>query len=228
MDAPSVSAGNSRNSLNIAIRSALASALCLGLPAGSIFWLLIVQRWLPLHLIDVLINFFQYYSAPLVILEMLGAFGWGLYLGKISGYRQWWWLSMATMAGVLAGFLTLYNGFLQQLIQAHVSPSSSSPLSFGLILCINILCVTITTGLLLGLTLLNWKASLILAASTGITSVVAAIVVYIVLGRLGIRVGSGNASMPKVTAASTMVAALAGGAVLGVIFTRYVRLKASK
>ena len=207
--------------------SALAAAFCLGLPAGLLFWLIMVQRSIPLHAIDVLVHFFQDYPAPSVILELLGAFGWGLCLGKISGYRHWWWLSMATMAGIWVGYSVLYNGHLEQWLQRYIPPSRT-PLGFGLILCITVLCVTISTGLLLGLALLNWKASLKLAASTGIASVVAALVTYIILDRLGIRVGSGNASMPKVTAASTMVAALSGGAVLGVVFTRYVRAKFSK
>ena len=131
------------------------------------------------------------------------------------------------MAGVWVGDFALYNGYLEQWLQRYVPPGRAS-LSFGLILSITILGVTISTGLLLGLALLNWKASLKLAASTTIASVVAALVTFIILDRLGIRVGSGNASMPKVAAASTMVAALAGGVVLGVVFTHYVRAKASK
>ena len=73
--------------------SALAAALCLGLPAGLLFWLIIVQRWIPLPPINALVHFFQDNLAPPAILEMLGAFGWGLCLGKSAaivyggGYR---------------------------------------------------------------------------------------------------------------------------------------------
>jgi hypothetical protein len=70
---------------------------------------------------------------------------------------------------------------------------------------------------------MNWKASLTLGGSTGLTSVVAAMVALMILDGLGVRVGSGNAAMPKATAVATMAAALAGGAILGVIFSRYVR-----
>jgi len=81
---------------------------------------------------------------------------------------------------------------------------------------------------LLGFALMNWKVSLLLAASTGLASVFAALVTLMILGELGIRVGSGNAAMPKATAAATMAAALAGGAILGVLFSRYVRAGPSK
>ena len=69
----------------IALQSALAAGLCLGLPAGIIFWLIIVQRWAPSTPINSLVNFFSDNLVPPVILEMLGAFGWGLCLSKISG-----------------------------------------------------------------------------------------------------------------------------------------------
>ena len=93
--------------LNIAVSSALSAALCLGLPAGLLFWLIQVQRWAPSTPIDGLVNFFQDNAVPAVLFEMLGAFGWGLFLSKTSGHRQWWWLSAATMAGVRVGDFAL-------------------------------------------------------------------------------------------------------------------------
>jgi hypothetical protein len=211
------------SALKIALHSALAAGLCLGLPAGLFFWVIIVQRWTPSAPMDGLLHFLQDYTVPPVILEMLGAFGWGLLLSKISGYRQWWWLSTATMVGVHVGDFALYHGWLDQWVQGHAPPDLSLHVRFGLILGITVLCVTVSTSLLLGLALMNWKASLILAASTGLVSVLAALLTLIILDRLGIRVGSGNAAMPKATAASTMAAALAGGTILGVGFNRYVR-----
>ncbi len=217
-----------KSDLKIAVQSALAAALCLGLPAGSFFWLLIVQRWAPSAPIDVLVNFIRDNLAPPVLFEMLGALGWGVFLSKISGYRQWWWLSATTMAGVWVGDFALYHGFLEPWVQGHAPVALPLNLLFWLILSINVLCVTVSTSLLLSLALMNWKASLMLAASTGLASVVAALVTLLILDGLGMRVGSGHLSMPKVTAASTVVAALAGGAVLGVVFSRYVRAKSSK
>jgi hypothetical protein len=217
-----------KSDLKIAVQSALAAAFCLGLPAGSFFWLLIVQRWMPSTSIDVLVNFIRDNLAPPVLFEMLGAFGWGIFLSKISGYRQWWWLSATTMAGVWVGDFALYHGFLEPWVQGHAPVALPLNLLFWLILSINVLCVTVSTSLLLGLALMNWKASLMLAASTGLASVVAALVTLIILDGLGMRVGSGHLSMPKLTAASTMIASLAGGTVLGVVFARYVRVESSK
>jgi hypothetical protein len=217
-----------KSDLKIALQSSLAAALCLGLPAGILFWLIIVQRWAPTPPINSLVNFLQDNAVPSVILEMLGAFGWGFLLSKISGYRYWWWLSIATMAGVCVGDFALYNGFLDQWVQGHAPPDISLNVRFGLILGIIVLCVTMSTGLLLGFALRNWKASLMLAGSTGLASVLAALTPLMILDRIGVRVGSGNAAMPKVAAVGIMAAALAGGAMLGVTFSHYIRAGFSK
>jgi hypothetical protein len=79
------------------------------------------------------------------------------------------------------------------------------------------------TGLALGLVLRNGKVSLILAAASGLVSVIAVLVVDMILDLLGIRVGYGNLAMPKLTAIGTMAAAIAGGTVLGVLFTHFHR-----
>src|SRR6266508_3968595 len=107
------------SNLNIAVQSALAAGLCLGLPAGLFFWLIIMQRWMSSHLINTLVKFMQDYVVPPVILEMLGAFGWGLLLSKISGYRQWWWLSAALMVVFRVGDCALYLGCLARWVQGH-------------------------------------------------------------------------------------------------------------
>ena len=214
--------------LNIAVWSALSAALCLGLPAGVIFWLIQVQSWAPSPPMDALLSFFRDNATPSPLFEMLGALGWGLFLSKISGHRQWWWLSAATMAGVRVGDMVLYGGWLDLWVQGHAPPDLAVHVRFGLVLGITVLCVTVSTGLLLGLAIMNWKASLMLAARTGLASVLAALVTLMILDGLGIRVGSGNAAMPKVAAAGTLAAALAGGAMLGVVFSRYVRAGSSK
>jgi uncharacterized membrane protein len=212
-----------QSDLKIAVQSALATALCIGLSTGLFFWLITLQRLAPSTQINRLVTFFSNYLVPPEILEMVGAFGWGLLLSKISGYRKWWWLAGATMLGVRLGTFTLYHGLLSEWFLEHIAPDASMHVRFGIILAIAVLCVTVSTGLLLGFVLVNWKASLILAGSTGFVSVIAALITLFILGELGIRVGTGNAAMPKVTAAATMAAALAGGAILGVMFSRYVR-----
>ena len=212
-----------KSNLKIAVQSALAAALCFGLSTGSFFWLITVQRLTPSAQIDRLVTFFSNYLVPPDILEMVGAFVWGLLLSKISGYRKWWWLSGATILGVRVGNFALYHGWLSEWFLAHIPTNVSMHVRFAIILAIAVLCVTVSTGLLLGFVLMNWKASLMLAASTGFTSVLASLITLFILSELGIRVGSGNAAMPKVTAAATMAAALAGGTNLGVLFSRFVR-----
>jgi hypothetical protein len=213
--------------LKIALQSALAAGLCLGLPTGLFFWVLIIQTRAPSTPMERLLNFLREYAVPPVTLEMLGAFGWGVCLSKISGYRQWWWLSAATMAGIRVGDFALYHGWGDQWVQWLAFSDLSLHTHFKLVLSITVLCVTVSTGLLLGLVLMNWKASLMLAGRTGLISVFAVIVTLIILEGLGIRVGSGNIAMPKATAAATMAAALAGGTTLGVVFSRYVRAESS-
>lgn len=205
------------------MQSALAAVLCFGVPTGLFFWLITVQRVAPSAQIDRLVTFFSSYLVPPDKLEMVGAFGWGLLLSKISGYHKWWWLSVATILGVRVGTFALYHGLLSEWLLVQILGDVSMHVRFGILLAMAVLCVTVSTGLLLGLVLVNWKASLVLAASAGFTSVLASLIIIYILGELGIRVGSGNAAMPKVTAAATLAAALAGGATMGVIFSRYVR-----
>ena len=212
-----------QSNLKIAVQSALATALCLGLSTGLFFWLITMQRFAPSTEINRLVAFFSNYLVPPDKLEIVGAFGWGFLLSKISGYRKWWWLSGATILGVRVGNFALYHGWLSEGFLAPTSTNFSMHVRFAIILTMAILCVTVSTGLLLGVVLMNWRASLILAVSTGIVSGIASLIIVFILGELGIRVGGGNAAMPKVSAAATMAAALAGGATLGVMFSHYVR-----
>jgi hypothetical protein len=187
--------------------------------------LLIWQKLASSPSLNRVIKFFQDNVAPPVLLEVFGAFVWGYLLGKISGYRRWWLLSAVGITGVRVGDYALYNGFLERWVQGHTPPGFPGYLSFGLILGISVLCVTVSIALLLGLVLMNWKASMVLAVSTGTTSVIGALAVWIILDRLGIRIGSGNLAMPKAAAGATMAAALAGGAILSTLFSRYVRAR---
>lgn len=132
------------------------------------------------------------------------------------------------MAGVWLGDFALYHGLLPEWVLALTPRGLSPPVQFGAILAIAVLSVTVGTGVLLGFTLMSWKASLMLAVSTGSAATLAAVVTLIILDGLGVRVGSGNAAMPKATAVATMAAAVAGGAVLGVMFSRYSRTRSSQ
>jgi len=234
------------NYRRVAWQSALASGLCLGLPIVLMFWMVILasvapspsmnnilsllqNTWYPfaneqqpsspLHNFLMLL---QIYVTPASIALSLGVLGWAQLLSRISGYRQWWWILAAGMGGVFIGQAPIdwLDGWIQQ---APPPYGWSLHIRFAVFLSLSVLCVAMATGLALGLVLRSPKASLVLAAASGLTSVLAVIAADHILWRLGLRVGHGNLAMPKLTAVGTMAAAIAGGTVLGVLFTRYYR-----
>ena len=203
----------------IAWQSALAASLCLGLPAGLLFWLLILQHLKPSGPVKILVTVLQDNGILEIIGVLIGAFAWGIILSRISGYRIWWWLVAASMLGVYLGrrlFWIIYGW--------HNIDFSGLPVHVVLAIHLSglVLSVTFCTGLAHGLILRNWKAALTLASTTCLVSVSAGLVTFFILDQLGIRVGMGNAAMPKVTAICTMVSAIAGGMVLGVGFSWFV------
>lgn len=234
--------------LRVAWQSALAAGLCLGLPIALMFWVLIVSRLAPSRSInrflDLLQNTWypfaqengpptpihnflmtlQMHVTPPVLILALGVLGWGLLLSKISKYREWWWIATATLVGILVGEIPIdwLDGRLQQAFfgwPVHMR--------FALFLSASVLCVAMAAGLALGLLLRSGKASLILSTASGVVAVIAVIAADLILEIVGLRVGQGNLAMPKLTALGTMAAAIAGGTVLGVVFTRYHRQRKS-
>ena len=208
------------NYVRVAWQSALAASLCLGLPAGLLFWLILLQRLQPSQPVERLVTFLQNNGILEIAGMLVGAFGWGILLSKISGYRLWLRLVVASMLGVYVGqrlFWTIYYWFNYDF--------SNMPIHVGFAIHLSglVLGITFCTGLMHGLILPNWKVALTLALSTGLVSVLANIVTFAVLDELGIRVGTGNAAMPKVTAICTMVAGVSGGATLGLMFSRFAR-----
>ena len=217
-----------RSHLLAALQSGLAAGFCLGLPAGLSFWLLIYYQLAPSVPVYTVLRLVQDgFPQTAEIATIFGVVVWGILLGKISGYRQWWWLAAATMAGIFMGDWLLYNGWLDQVIQGHAM-GLPVYVRFWMVLAGCVMIETASTGLALGLVLRNWKAGLALSATTMLVSVCAALITIVILDRAGLRVGSGNAAMPKAAAAGTMSAAIAGGAVLGVLFRQYVRAKLSQ
>jgi len=204
----------------IAWQSALAASLCLGLPAGLLFWLLVLQRLKPFGPVERLVTILQDNGIPEIIGVLIGAFGWGIILSRISRYRPWWWLVTASMLGVYLGRRLFW------IIYAWINFDFSG-LPVHMVLAIHlsglVLSVTFCTGLTHGLILRNWKAAMTLASITCLVSVLASFAAFFILDRMGIRVGMGNAAMPKVTAVCTMVAAMSGGMVLGMGFSYFVK-----
>ena len=234
------------NYRRVAWQSALASGLCLGLPIVLLFWMVILAKAIPSpsmnNILSLLQNtwypfaneqqpssplhdflmMLQRYVTPASISLSLGVLGWAWLFGRISGYRQWGWILAAGMAGVFIGQAPIdrLDGWIQQ---APPPYGWSLHMRFAVFLSLSVLCVAVATGLALGLLLRNAKASLILAGASGLASVIAVIAADLILWRLGLRVGHGNLAMPKLTAVGTMAAAITGGTVLGVLFTRYYR-----
>ena len=230
----------------LAWQSAVAAGLCLGLPIALMFWMVILANVAPSpsmnNVLSLLQNtwypfadehqpsspvhdflmLLQIYVIPPNIALSLGILAWAWLFSRISGYRQWWWILAAGLAGVFIGQAPIdrLDGWIQQSPPLYGWPVH---VRFAVFLSLSVLCVAMATGLALGLVLRNGKASLILAAASGLVSVIAILVADIILDMLGIRVGHGNLAMPKLTAVGTMAAAIAGGTVLGILFTYYYR-----
>ena len=230
----------------VAWQSALAAGLCLGLPIALMFWMVILANVAPSpsmnNVLSLLQNtwfpfaneqqpsspvhdflmILQIYVIPPNIALSLGILAWAWLFSRISGYRPWWHILIASLAGVFIGQAPIdrLDGWIQQSPPLYGWPVH---VRFALFLSLSVLCVAMATGLALGLVLRNGKASLILAAASGVTSVIAVIAADLILEQVGLRVGHGHLAMPKLTAVGTMAAAIAGGTVLGVLFTHYHR-----
>lgn len=203
----------------IACQCGLSAGLCLGFPAGIIFWLLLLQNSVSSVFIQTIEVLFQDHAFPARIVLLLGTVTWGFWLGRITGYRPWWRLGLAITAGVFVGQWTIMNGKLDSMLQRFALPVH---IHFELVLCGTVISVMVCTGLLLGFVLRNWKAALLLAGSSGLTAVLATVIVFTLMDHYGIRVGSVDFAMPRVTAVGIMTASIFGGATLGVIFGKYV------
>jgi hypothetical protein len=82
--------------------------------------------------------------------------------------------------------------------------------------------VTLFVGLGYGLVLRNIKAALTIGFTTSFVSILVLLLTIFVFDRLGIRTGTGNLAMVRVTAVDLITSALAGGAILGVGFRWFV------
>ena len=118
-----------RSYLLAALQSALAAGFCLGLPAGLLFWLLIYYQLAPSAPVYTVLRLVQDgFPQTAEIASIVGVVVWGILLGKISGYRQWWWLAAATMVGIYMDERLLHDGWLDQVIQGHAQSLPASRL----------------------------------------------------------------------------------------------------
>lgn len=211
----------SPNYLRVALQSALAAVLCLGLPAGLLLWLILANRTGNFTVFKPVIDFLNAHGLYSIYIVVISSLMWSYLLGRISGYRPWWWIAVASAVGILAAWfspLANVDGILYQYrpaLPVHLNYAASMVGLIG--------SVTLFVGAAYGIILRSIKAALTLGFTTSLVSVLVLLLTIFIFDRFGIRVGTGNLAMVRVTAVDLITSALAGGAALGVGFSRFVR-----
>ena len=212
---------NHPNYFRIAWQSALAAVLCLGLPAGLSLWLILLQQIYKSSTIEWLSDLFQAHGLYRIYIVAISSILWGYLLGRLSGYRPWWPIGVASAVAILAAWfspLANIDGILYEYrpgLPIHLNYAASMVGLIG--------SVTLFVGLGYGLILRSIKAALTIGFTTSLLSVLVLLLTIFVFDRLGIRVGTGNLAMVRVTTVDLVTSALAGGMALGVGFTMFCR-----
>ena len=205
----------------IACQSALAAAVCLGFPAGLLLWLIWFRQMSHSTLLNGPIDFLQDSGLVSIYILVLSSLLWSYLLGRISGYQRWWRIAVASALGILVTWFSPLSNVDGILYEAR--PHLPIHLNYAASMIGLVGSATLFVGLAYGLVLRSARAALTLALTTSLVSVVVLILTIFAFDRLGLRVGTGNLAMPKVTAVGLMLSALMGGMVLGVGFTAYVK-----
>ncbi|HXD10726.1 MAG TPA: hypothetical protein VN653_11735, partial [Anaerolineales bacterium] len=87
------------NYFRIALQSALAAALCLGLPAGLLLWLIVASATGYSVLVRPLIDILHANGLYSIFIVVMSSILWSYLLGRISGYRPWWRIAAASALG---------------------------------------------------------------------------------------------------------------------------------
>lgn len=208
------------NFFRVAWQSALAAGLCLGLPAGLSLWLILLQRINPSAVVQPLIDFFNTNGLYRIYLVVVSSVLWSYMLGRISRYRQWWLIAFASALGILAAWfspLANLDGILY-----NYRPDLPIHLNYAVAMTGIIGSATLFVGLAYGLVLRNIKAALTMGLTTSLAAVFTLLLTIFMFNQFGIRVGTGNFAMSKVTVAGLLTSAITGGMVLGLGFSRFV------
>jgi len=211
------------NYFRVAWLSALAAALCLGLPAGLLLWLILFQQIHHSPVVKSLIDILQANGLYSIYIVVISSIIWSYLLGRISGYHPWWWIAVASALGILAAWfspLANVDGILYD-----YRPSLPIHINYAAAMVGLIGGVTLFVGLAYGLILRNIKAAVTMAFTTSLVSVLTLLLTIALFDQFGIRVGTGNFAMSKVTVAGLLASAIMGGMVLGIEFSRFVREK---
>ena len=206
--------------LRVAWQSALAAAFSLGLPAGLSLWLILLLQVYKSNRVESLSGFFQAHGIYRIYLVALSSILWGYLLGRITGYRPWWRIGLASAVAILATwFSPLAN--VDGILYAY-RPSLPIHLNYAAAMVGLIGGVTFFVGLAYGIMLRSIKAALTMSVMTSVVSVLTLLLTILVFDRFGIRVGTGNFAMSKVTVAGLLTSSIMGGMVLGVGFSWFV------
>lgn len=213
------------NYFRIALQSALAATLCLGLPAGLLLWLILFQQKNHSAAVQPLIDFLHSHGLYSIYIVVVSSMFWSYLLGRISGYRPWWWMAVASALGILAAWFSPLSN-VDGILYEHF-PDIPVYLNYAASMVGLVGSVTLFVGLGYGLVLRSIKAALTIGFSTSFVSILVLLLTIFVFDHMGIRTGTGNLAMVRVTAVDLITSALAGGAILGIGFSRYVKTKES-
>jgi len=206
------------NSFRVAWQSALAAALFLGLPAGLLLWLILFQQTYHSAVIEQSVTLLQADGINKIIVFAVSSLMWSFLLGRISGYRAWWKIGLATVLGIFAGWfspLSNLDGWFGDRLPVHTL--------YAVAMCGIVCSTTLSVGLAYGLILRSGKAALTIAFSTSLVSVLTLLLTIVLFDQFGIRVGGTvQLAMSKVTVASLLTSAISGGMALGVEFSGFV------
>jgi hypothetical protein len=207
------------NYVRAAWQSALAAAFCLGLPAGLLLWLILFQQINHSTVVKALVGFLQANGLYSIFIVVVSSVVWSYLLGRISGYRLWWKIALATALGIIVGWfspLSNLDGVFADQFPIHTL--------YAVAMCGIVGVVTACVGLGYGLILRNLKAALILAFTTSLVSVLTLLLTIVIFDQFGVRVGGAvPLAMSKVTVTSLLMSAMTGGMVLGIGFSSFVR-----
>jgi hypothetical protein len=195
--------------------------LCLGLPAGLSLWLLLLQQINHAAPVASTVEFLQTHGLYRIYILALSSILWSYLLARISGYRPWGLLGIASALGILAAWfspLSNIDGILY-----NYRPDLPIHLNYAAAMAGIIGSATLFVGLAYGLVLRNINAALSMGFLTSLVAVLTLFLTIFIFDRFGIRVGTGNFAMSKVTVASLLTSAITGGMVLGVGFSRFAR-----
>src|SRR5262249_151413 len=159
-------------------------------------WLIIIQRINHSAVFQLPINFLNAHGLYSIYIVVASSVLWSYLLSRISGYRPWWWLAIASGIGILAAWfspLSNIDGILY-----NYCPELSIYLNYAASMGGLIGSVTLFVGIGYGLVLRSIKAALIIGLTTSIVSVVVLLVTIFVFDYLGLRVGTGNLAMVRV------------------------------